>query len=501
MKLISYYSASFRAFSIIIVMLLGVMVQSCTKEKIGKAALVNVGTVRFNANAYTIQNKATDPIVVTLPLSLPLEKESTVLVSVDNSSTVSSSDYSISPAIPASGLLVTLPKGATEISFTVTSLSKYEGDKTLVLSLSSPTGGVLVANINATTTITVKGDPIIYPEIQTSVPTLSFANTISGQTSPSKSYTVKAIRLTADVNVEASENFEVSLNNVNFSNTLTIPIATLSNGALVTVYTRFTALTGQNKTVTGTITHSSGTVPENSLAVNGVEYGVASVGVLIMKEDFNYGAAAGNLTAVSNGNWTVFGGTTVPIPYSPNGLTFSGYAGSNVGGSVFSQNGSGAREDDFTSFTKVTSGVVYAAQLVNVATAGTSADFFSGLRDPAIIGSYFNRLNVKDDGSGKPTFGIGKSSSTAVYASGTYSYGTTYLVVTKYDFDTGFSSMYVLSAAPTKYEPAVPNATTNTGSGPAALGNIFLRQNTTGNLGATFDGVRIATSWKEAVGL
>lgn len=496
MKLMSNHSAIIKTYAIMMVILLGIMVQSCTKTKIAPIP-TNIGTVRFAANAYTIENNSADPLVVVLPLSLPLEQDATVLISVDNSGTAASSQYAISPAIPDAGLLLTLPKGSTTVSFNVKSLNNFEGEKTLVLKLGSPTGGVSVSNTNASAVITIKGNPIILPEIQTSTATITLGNTISGTNSASQSYTLKGVKLTANVTVTGSENFQVSLDNIAFANTLTIPFATV-NAASVTIYARFTALTGINQTFSGTITHSSGTVLDNTITVSAIEYGVALPGVLLMKEDFNYGSTISTLDAVSGGAWPVFSGTGNPAVYLPTGLTFAGYAGSNIGGAIVSENGSGSRKDYFKNFPAVTSGVIYAAQMINVSASNSTVDFFSGLRDPG--GSYYNRINVKDDGTGKPTFGIGKSSSTLSFASGTFSYGTTYLVVTKYDFDSGISSIYVLASAPTKYEPAVPNATTNVGSGPASLVNIFVRQNT-GVLTATYDGVRIATSWKDAVGL
>lgn len=498
MKLMSYHSSIIRTYTILTVMLLGVIVQSCKKEKI-PAKPTNIGTVRFAANAYTIENNATDTLNITLPLSLPLEEDATVLVSIDTSGTLDPTEYAISPAIPAAGLLISLPKGATAVSFNVKSLNNFEGQKTLILKLTSPTGGVSVSNTNASATVTIKGNPIIYPEIQTSTATLSLGNTISGNNSASQSYTLKGVKLKVDVTVTASDNFEISLDDVTFVNSLKVPFATV-NETPVTLYARFNALTGINQSVTGTITHSSGTVIDNTIVVTAIEYGVATPGVLIMKDDFNYGAATSTLDAVSGGIWSVFSGSGSPAAYLPTGLSFTGYAGSNVGGAIVSENGSGSRKDYERSFPTVNSGVVYAAQLINVSASNTTADFFLGLRAPG-SGSYYNRINVKDDGSGShPVFGVGKSSSTVDFASGTYNYGTTYLVVTKYDFDTGISSLYVLGSPPTKFEPPVPNASTNSGSGPSSLGGVFIRQNQ-GVLTATYDGIRIATSWKEAVGL
>jgi hypothetical protein len=484
--------------SIAVMIVMGIMLNSCQKDPINPAP-TNVGTVRFAANAYTIENNTIEPLTITLPLSLPLEQDATVLVSVDNSSTIATSEYTITPAIPATGITLSLPKGSTEVSFKVSSLNNFEGEKTLTLKLSSATGGLTVSNTNGTATINIKGNPIILPEIKTSTSSLAFGSVITSTSSASQTYTLTGVKLSANVTITASTNFQVSLDNNTFATTVTVPFAT-ANAAPITVYARFNAFTGTNQSVSGTITHSSGTLPDNTITVSGIEYGVAAPGILIMKEDFNYGATTSTLTAVSSGTWPIFSGTVNPAKYVSPGLSLPGYAGSGVGGAVISENGAGSREDYSKAFTTQTSGVIYAAQLVNVSAASTTVDFFGGLRDPAIAGNYYNRLNVKDDGTGKPTFGVGKSSATVAFATGSYNYGTTYLVVTKYDFSTGVSSLYVISGAPSVIEPPLADATTSTGTGPAALGNIIIRQGT-GVLTATYDGIRVATSWKEAVGL
>lgn len=177
------------------------------------------------------------------------------------------------------------------------------------------------------------------------------------------------------------------------------------------------------------------------------------------------------------------------------GLYYTGYIGSGKAGAVISENGTGSREDNSTAFTPQSSGTIYVAQMINIA-AAAGGDFFTALRDPA--NGYFNRVYVRDN-AGSPQIGLGKSSTTVVYSSLNYTYGTTYLLITKYDFITGVSSMYVLSGAIPLIEPAVPDAVTSTGTGPLSLVIVCLRQNTTA-LTATYDGLRVATSWKEAVG-
>lgn len=472
-------------------MICGLLLFACKKATVERP--VNVGTVRFESTAYTIENNSPDSLNVILPLSLPIEEDATVSITVDNSSTIETGEYAITPAVPDGGLILNLSKGATEASIKVTSLNNFEGDKQLVLRITAATGGLSVSNINTTTAITVKGEPVVLPEINVSTRTLSFGNVAAGAVSAPLSYDVWGTKLTDDVTVTATANFEISLDGSTYGKTLELSASTL-NVAPATVFVRFLANTGTNQSIDGFITHTSSTVQDVTIAASGVEFGNALPGVLIFKDDFEYGAAAGNLKTVST-TWPVFSGTTVPIKYIVPGLSYPGYIGSGKGGAVVSENGSGSREDNSTAFTAQSSGTMYVAQMINIATAA-GGDFFTSLRDAG--GAYYNRVYVKDN-AGSPQIGIGKSTATVAYSTASYNYGTTYLLITKYDFTTGVSSMYVLSGEIPLIEPAVPDAVTSTGTGPASVINVCLRQNTTA-LTATYDGLRIATSWKEVVG-
>jgi hypothetical protein len=503
MKLMSSYLSSLKTYGIVAMMLGILMLNSCQKDLISESP-TNVGTVRFASNAYTIENNTIEPLTVVLPLSLPLEQDATVLISVDGSSTVSSGEYTISPALPTAGLTLTLPKGATEVSFKVNSLNNFEGEKTLVLKLSSATGGVTIANTNATATITIKGNPIILPEIKTSTSSLAFGNVITTTNSASQPYTVTGVKLTSNLNITASTNFQVSLDNVVFASTVSIPFAT-ANASPVTVYARFRALTGVNQTVSGTIAHSSGTLPDNTVTLSAVEYGVAAPGVLLKNDDFNYGATGGGLVAKSGGTWIPFPnptpGTTPTVQYVSPGLTYTGYVGSGIGGALVSENGSGSREDVGMTFPSQTDGVIYTAQLINFTSAPAAADFFLSIGD-GISGAtpvYYNRIYAKTAGS-QISLGIGRNSATAVYVSNNLDVGTTYLVVHKYEFASGNSSLYVLSGPPSAIEPPTAGAISTATGNPSAMTRVIIRQNA-GILKATVDGIRVATSWKEAVGL
>jgi hypothetical protein len=475
---------------------IGITFVSCKKGDLFKPS--NIGTIRFAASSYTIENNTLDPLKIVLPLSLPLEEDATAVITVDAQSTIQSSEYTTSPGIPNTGLVVKLAKGATEASFDLSSLNNFEGERTLVLKITSATGGLTVANTNASTVVTIKGNPIILPEIRLSETGIAFGNVTAGTTTPAISYSVTGTKLTSNINLTVSPNFQISADNVSFGNSLVVPFADANAGG-VTVYVRFLATTGTNQTITGNITHTSAGASDINLALSGVEYGNAASGVLLMKDDFSYGSTAGDLKTVTT-NWSVYSGTVNPVKYAISGLSFPSYAGSAIGGSAVMENGSGSREDMVRTFTSQNSGSVYAAQLVNVASAPTGGGFFLSLVNATSSPTFYNRVFIKDNG-GSLNFGLGRTSTSTIYGTTNYSFGTTYLVITRYDFS-GASYMYILSPGSiSAIEPATADITNSAGTGATVLLGIGVRQNTETPLLATFDGIRIATSWKEAVGL
>lgn len=501
MNLRTSYLSGIKGGLLAMMMLVGALLSSCTKLQF--TAPANVGTIRFANSSYTIERNA-GATTITLPLSLPLESDATALVTLDNNKTTAqSSQYAIDPLIPANGITLSLPKGSTQASFTITSAENFEGDIVIALKLSNATGGVTVANSNAATLITIHGKPIVLPALTASVVSLSFGNVSTTGTSTSQSFTVSGVKLTAPVSVTADANFKVSLDNTNFSQSVSITAAA-AMAAPVTVYAQFVANTGVNQALSGNITLVSGTL-STIVGVSGTEVGNAAPGILVTKEDFNYGAANGNITAVSGGVWTAYSASgSNPVPYSAAGLTYAGYTGSGIGGSLVSENRSASSEDVSASFTAQTN-VVYMAQMMNFVSAPTSADFFMSFGDGAAGATpvYYNRFYAKANGS-QMSLGISRNASTTpAYSATNLDYGTTYLVVTKYDFTNGTSSLYILSGTIPAIEPATPNVTSSGGAADPTSGltRIIIRQNTATPLKVNIDGIRVATSWKAAVGL
>lgn len=209
----------------------------------------------------------------------------------------------------------------------------------------------------------------------------------------------------------------------------------------------------------------------------------------LVADNFDYGGSAGNLTAVSGGNWVTHSGT-VAVGYIPTGLSMSGYGSSGVGGAAtIATTGS---EDVNRSFTDQTSGTVYFAALVNISAAGAGA-YFLHLKDSGTM-NFRARVFAQNDG-GVLRFGLGDSS-TGTYSTVDFNYNTTYLVVVRYNASTGETVLYVSdTVSPT--EPATPLLTTP-GTAQSVQG-IAIRQ-ASGGPSATIDGVRIANTWEDVIG-
>ncbi|MCB0445362.1 MAG: T9SS type A sorting domain-containing protein, partial [Gelidibacter sp.] len=246
----------------------------------------------------------------------------------------------------------------------------------------------------------------------------------------------------------------------------TITVTGVTEGVDVTINVTNGGLCDLNSTITSPICEPTQTLP--------------------LYENFNYGSSAGDLTAVSGGNWVNHSGST-PVGYATTSLSMSGYASSGVGGSA-TITGSNS-EDVNRSFTEQTSGTVYFSALVNISAVGTGNYFFH-LKDNST--AFVARIGAKDDGSGNILFGIGTSSSTLTYGTTSYNLNTTYLVVGSYNIDTGVSNLYVLTT-PSATEPSTPEAT-NSGNVGTPISSVALRQSS--NIPtAVIDGINVATNW------
>jgi hypothetical protein len=223
---------------------------------------------------------------------------------------------------------------------------------------------------------------------------------------------------------------------------------------------------------------------------------LSASGQALLVENFDYSAGA-LLTA---SGWTAHSGEgsqaiDVVIP----GLTYAGYPLSNIGGMAQLDN---TGEDVNKTFTPVTSGSVYAAFMVKVDAISDGYFIHFG---PASMGStYFARLFVKPGSGSNFKFALGRTNETTPVLSTTeYATGTTYLAVLKCEIVEGATndkvSFYLIDGTIPATEPAtatIPAFTTTVADNNP--GSIGLRQYNA-NQKIFVDGIRVATSWAEAV--
>lgn len=217
--------------------------------------------------------------------------------------------------------------------------------------------------------------------------------------------------------------------------------------------------------------------------------GSGNVWSQLLVENFDYtigSVITATTTADPITGWLGHSGTGTANIDVTSGLTFAGYAGSGVGGAA---NLDATGQDINKPFTSQTSGTLYAAFMIQTQ-ATNSAGYFAMFGPTPMSTTFLSRVWVNATGSG---VGVSGSSAPATYT--TITAGTPVLLVLKHDFTTHVSSLYVLSAF-SATEPASANTTfTET---VAAIGTFGLRQYNAAQR-IIVDGLRIATTWAEAV--
>ena len=218
-------------------------------------------------------------------------------------------------------------------------------------------------------------------------------------------------------------------------------------------------------------------------------------GQALLVENFDY--TAGALLTASG--WTNHSGTSEFIDVAVPGLTFTGYPLSNIGGMAQLDNNG---EDVHRKFTVQSTGKVYAAFMVQI--NGSAEGYIIHFGGDPIALAFRPKLFLV--GTASPfNFGLSVGSNTATpVAGGSYIYGKTYLLVLKYEIVEGEKndvvSLYIMDAAVSATEPATPtigpltdNSQTDITPGPFALRQFSTSQK------ILVDGIRVATSWADAV--
>ena len=220
------------------------------------------------------------------------------------------------------------------------------------------------------------------------------------------------------------------------------------------------------------------------LLTSGLAYSQA-----LLVENFEF---SGNL--VGNG-WTQIA-TTITNPIATTtGLTYAGYASSNIGNAAYiSANG----QDVNKSFTSVNSGNLYLSGLLNVSAAPSSAGYFLSFGYFSTNLVYNVKVFIQSVSEGY-NLGLSNNSSSGTYNTTKLSLSTTYLFVLKHNFASDESKLWIFNSGvpATEIEAGTAFVSITGDQAPASLSEVCLRQFNTSHR-IIIDGIRIATTWDNA---
>jgi|GEM_PF-2495103 len=222
---------------------------------------------------------------------------------------------------------------------------------------------------------------------------------------------------------------------------------------------------------------TDGTVPELSQAT-------VTLPSLPFVENFDY--TTGDLLV--NHDWVAHSGAGTQSIDVTSGLVFDGYLSSGIGGAANEDNNG---EDVHRPFAPVTADSIYAAFIIQTESSNYAGYFFH-LGQQTIGTTFLGRVWVNATGDG-----VTISSGTAPLSYVPITAGTPTLLVVKYVLGTKLSSLYVFNTFPAE-EPTTPDATFQETSTFANVGSVALRQYNAAQR-VIVDGIRIATTWAEAV--
>jgi hypothetical protein len=222
-------------------------------------------------------------------------------------------------------------------------------------------------------------------------------------------------------------------------------------------------------------------------------------------QDFTAGTVGSPVTDAPI-SWGVNGGGTGTFTISSNSLTHTNYNGGCGNALTVAKSTSGASNvaQTFTATTAANS-VVYYSFLLNItssASGGAGGEYFAAFGTTLIAGNYNARLFAKQITPSTFNLGISKFAAAGVYNASptTLDYGTTYLVVVRYDYITGATNdnMYlwinpVLSATELNTANAEISieGRANDATALSANGTFTLRNNT-GSPNYIVDGIKLA---------
>lgn len=220
--------------------------------------------------------------------------------------------------------------------------------------------------------------------------------------------------------------------------------------------------------------------------------------------DENFSYTAGD--SIGAHGWVFNSGTTNTIKVTSPGLSYSGYINSGIGNAVtLNTNGNDAYKELSGSDS---TGSFYVSFMVRVDSAKSQGDYFLALLQTGSPTFYEGRVSAAFR-NGNLSFGITKGNTTTdtsvagVWTTGSYTLGTTYLLVLKYKFITGGStndqvSLFVFSGSGVPLTEPAPTLGPNTypSLDATSIGRIALRQGTAARAPySILDGVRVSRTW------
>ena len=234
--------------------------------------------------------------------------------------------------------------------------------------------------------------------------------------------------------------------------------------------------------------------PRLAIAVAIVGLAVGASAAPLLTDDFNY---TGLLT--SNG-WTAHSGGGTQAIDTTSGLTYAGYLNSGVGEAANVDNNG---EDVNRTYPVVSSGPVYVSFLVNL--QAVVEGYFLNIGPSPISTTFRGRVWATTDGTGDYELGLtfGSETPLANKTNLNLAFGTTYLVVLKYDvvggLDNDTVSLYVFSSGVPGTEPGTATIAPFHTAGQADIdpGSVALRQYNAAQR-VVVDGIRVGALWTDA---
>lgn len=244
---------------------------------------------------------------------------------------------------------------------------------------------------------------------------------------------------------------------------------------------------------------------------------------VLFLENFDYDAGVLSDTTgqanVSGGVWHHFSGTGFLIQCVDGNLSYPSYQASNIGRMIRITAPTGSAEDIYAEFTPIMQGsVMFASFLLNIIdTLGiprdtsTNGEYFVSFLPNNSTTLYLPRLLIRQ-GTTPNTYVLGirpTGQTNSIWGATEYNPGTTHLLVIKHALLTGsgndITSLFVDPDLSGSEPPSTINGTASSGDTTNNIARFAVRQNRVSNStrtpNANIDGIIVATSWSDIVGV